>query len=184
MMNFTSASLLSLASAVISADPPAPAAPTIISREERWLAAHNAEREKLGQAPLRWSDKLVQDAAIWARHLAATNSFDHAPEVEGDDAQGENLWMGTRGYFSPEAMVGAWLAERKLYRDGIFPDVSKSGNWIDVGHYTQLIWYNTREVGCAVASNKNDDFLVCRYFPVGNWDEQHPLGLHQREANL
>jgi hypothetical protein len=37
-----------------------------------------------------------------------------------------------------------------------------------VGHYTQLIWPTTREVGCAVAKGQGNDVLVCRYAPAGN----------------
>ena len=43
------------------------------------------------------------------------------------------------------------------------------------GHYTQVVWRNTREVGCAVARNGSDDFLVCRYWPSGNWMGQVPF---------
>ena len=53
---------------------------------------------------------------------------------------------------------------------GIFPTVSRSGNWETVGHYTQMVWPTTTRVGCAVASNASNDFLVCRYSPAGNID--------------
>jgi len=37
-----------------------------------------------------------------------------------------------------------------------------------VGHYTQMIWRNTTEVGCAVAERDDRQILVCRYSPPGN----------------
>lgn len=142
------------------------------SFEERLLAAHNGERLRLKLKPLIWSDKLAKEAAIWAKHQAATDTFEHADTTD----DGENLWMGTRNSYSPEDMVGAWIAERATFKEGRFPNVSTSGNWLDVGHYTQLIWFNTTSVGCARASNQKDEYLVCRYGPPGNWTGQNPLG--------
>lgn len=140
----------------------------------RILAAHNAERAAMGLEPLSWSGRLAADALDWAKHLATSKRFEHAPPGEGQQAQGENLWMGTSGAFTPEDMVSAWLNERQDYQDGAFPAVSRTGNWRDVGHYTQIVWHNTRQIGCAIASNANDDILVCRYDPPGNWMGHFP----------
>ena len=37
-----------------------------------------------------------------------------------------------------------------------------------MGHYTQIVWPETREVGRAMASGQRFDVLVCRYWPSGN----------------
>ncbi len=132
------------------------------------LDKQNDERTRYGVAPLKWSLKLSADAQIWAQHLAQTRQFEHADQPGGDDASGENLWMGTRSAYMPEEMVGMWLDERSGFVPGNFPKVSRSGRWQEIGHYTQLIWPETRYVGCAVASNSEDDYLVCRYWPAGN----------------
>jgi uncharacterized protein YkwD len=142
------------------------------SFEERLLAAHNGERIRLKLKPLVWSERLAKDAEQWAKHQAATDTFEHSDKTD----DGENLWMGTRNSYTPEDMVGAWLAERVSFKQGLFPKVSTTGNWLDVGHYTQLIWFNTTSVGCARASNQKDDYLVCRYDPPGNWMGQNPFG--------
>jgi Cysteine-rich secretory protein family len=159
---------------------PAAAAPVVEpvgpSFEDRILAAHNIERQSVGQPPLRWSVKLEAGAKAWADHQAATSTFEHADEVPGQQPQGETLWMGTKDAYSPEQMVGAWIDEKKLFKPGFFPNVSTTGNWVDVGHYSQVIWYKTVEIGCAKAANQKDDYLVCRYFPSGNWDAENPLG--------
>ncbi|MBK8629758.1 MAG: serine protease [Sphingomonadales bacterium] len=149
--------------------PPAAETPPVARSgiEQVLLVEHNAERARAGSGPLVWSDMLARDAAIWAKTLARTNRFEHAPE--GKKAQGENLWMGTQGAYSPQEMVRLWIDEKSLYQPRRFPDVSTNGVWSDVGHYTQLIWHSTKEVGCALASNAESDFLVCRYAPPGNW---------------
>lgn len=149
----------------------AEARPPVEDVRQRLLAAHNRERLSLGIAPLRWSNELAANAAGWAAHLARTGAFEHA-EIEDE---GENLWMGTAGAFSPEEMVGGWTEERRHFRRGVFPENSSTGDWQDVGHYTQLIWRGTVQVGCAVATGRGSDYLVCRYSSPGNIVGEQPL---------
>jgi hypothetical protein len=78
--------------------------------------------------------------------------------------------MGSRGAYAPELMVGSWIAERRDFHPGVFPAVSRTGSWSDVGHYTQMIWPSTTTVGCAIHRGSRWDFLICRYTPKGNID--------------
>lgn len=133
----------------------------------RLLEAHNLERDNARLPRLSWSNRLAQDAQEWAVHLSRKGTLQHA-DGERRRHMGENLWMGAAGYYSAEDMIGGFLAERSKFRPGTFPQVSVSGNWSDVGHYTQIIWPRTTEVGCAVAKGAVNDFLVCRYNPPGN----------------
>ncbi len=136
--------------------------------EDQLLAFHNEERFRLSLPLLIWDPKLASDARNYAKKLADEDKFEHAPQSLGDDAQGENLWMGSIGFYKSKDMVGSWIGEREFMRSGRFPDVSTTGDWTDVGHYTQLISAKTKYVGCGVESNQNDEFLVCRYYPAGN----------------
>ena len=131
------------------------------------LEAHNSERVTFGAPKLQWSDKLAAEAHQWAQTLAREGRMRHAMNDERKGA-GENLWMGPAGQYSASFMVGAFAEEKRHFREGKFPHISRTGNWRDVGHYTQVVWHGTREVGCAVARNQSDDFLVCRYWPAGN----------------
>lgn len=138
------------------------------SEAERLLAIHNAERARLGVAPLRWNPDLARQAGDWAHTLLARRTLEHADPAERRGA-GENLWMGTAGGWSPDGMAQMFLDERRLLRPAAkFPDVSVTGSWKDVGHYTQMVWRGTREVGCAVRTGHGLDVLVCRYLPAGN----------------
>lgn len=154
-----------LLAVMIVAEVPARADAPPPSFEERVLAAHNAERERHGREPLVWSQSLAQQAAAWANALAANGMFAHARERYG---AGENLWRGTAGRYSPEQMVDVFIDEGRYFRPGRFPEVSRTGDWNDVGHFTQLIWPATRAVGCARATGRGYDVLVCRYYPAGN----------------
>ena len=141
----------------------------------RLLAAHNAERERLGVADMAWDPSLAADARAWADALAATGRFEHSPDDPNKPLQGENLWAGTPRAYSPESMVGLWRAEKSDYRPGVFPNNSRSGDVEKVGHYTQLIWRNSRRVGCATAVGRYEEFLVCRYSEAGNISGQRPI---------
>ncbi len=134
---------------------------------DRILALHNEERARFDAPPLVWDERLAREAHIWARDLAQSGRFEHSPASLRRGA-GENLYMGTTGYFPPERMVREFLAERDDFRAGRFPDVARRGSWHDVGHYTQIIWRGTRQVGCALARARGQDVLVCRYWPAGN----------------
>lgn len=135
--------------------------------ERVWLQEHNSARAEFGSAPLRWNPALAREAQGWARHLAARNQLRHSQRSERGGA-GENLWMGTRGYFKPTQMIASFVEERAHFVPGRFPEVSRTGVWEDVGHYTQIVWPETRELGCALAAGAQYDVLVCRYWPAGN----------------
>lgn len=137
--------------------------------DERVLAAHNRERAKLDIPALAWDPALAVDARAWGNHLARLGRLEHYPDNPADpDPEGENLWAGTRGYYSAESMVGLWIAERENFKPGIFPDNTTTGELEDIGHYTQLMWRTSHSVGCALIRGRYDEFLVCRYSEGGN----------------
>ena len=138
------------------------------------MLKHNEARAEVGLKPMIWDEGLAKDADVYAKYLAKNSLFNHDPRL-GELKQGENLWMGTRDAFGYAQMADGWISEKTMYIDGVLPNVSKDGNWTTVGHYTQIIWKSTTHVGCAVASDDRDDYLVCRYSPPGNYMGQHPI---------
>jgi len=144
-----------------------PVLPLPAAFAQRVLASHNAERTRLGLVPLRWSGDLATRAQVWAEQLSNIDKLEHSTRaVRGNT--GENLWMGTAETYEPEDMIDAFLDERAEFHPGTFPDVSSTGRWKDVGHYSQIVWPGTTEVGCGLAMNDDNEFLVCRYAPAGN----------------
>jgi Cysteine-rich secretory protein family len=133
----------------------------------RLLAIHNRERAATGARPLVWDGRLAAAAAAYGPALERLGRLAHSPPAMRA-GQGENLWMGTRDAYELEEMAGGWVAEKALFRPGVFPAVSSSRQWSDVGHYTQMIWKGTTRLGCAVHKGRSWDFLICRYTPPGN----------------
>jgi hypothetical protein len=105
-----------------------------------------------------------------AQYMAATGIYGHDQTPGRRKKAGENLWKGSRGLFSYDVMIGVMIAEAQNFRPGVFPDNSRTGEWHDVAHYTQIVWPTTTEVGCALASSATTDYFVCRYAPTGNKD--------------
>lgn len=154
--------------ATVRNERPADAGPQDLSNlPARLLALHNRERAAVATPSLAWDAGLAAAAGPYAEALARRGRLAHSP-AESRPGQGENLWMGTRGAYSLEEMVDAWAAEKRLFQPGTFPEVSDSGHWQDVAHYTQMIWRGTARIGCAVRSSAGADVLVCRYVPPGN----------------
>lgn len=135
---------------------------------ERLLAAHNRERALVGAPALQWDAQLAASAASYGPTLASLNRLVHSPR-ETRPGQRENLAMGWHGTMSPEQLVDLWSREKLLLRPGLFPAVSRTGQWEDVAHYTQMVWPSTTHVGCAIFA-ADWDYLICRYSPPGNVD--------------
>jgi len=138
----------------------------------RILRTHNDERRRLRLEPLKWNIHLQREAEQWAHVLSRKGALQHA-DRKTRNGTGENLWMGTAGNWPIETIVGLFIDEKKDYRHADFPNISRTGSWSDVGHYTQVVWRDTKEVGCAVVTARGNDVLVCRYWPAGNiWGQK------------
>ena len=158
---------LVLAASAATAAPSILTIPPATANAMRILAIHNQVRAAAGVSPMAWDPSLALAADRYAAELARTGRWAHSSQASRP-GQGENLWMGTRGAYRVDQMVGSWADERRAFRAGRFPDVSRTGNWADVGHFTQMIWRGTVRIGCALHSSARFDYLVCRYSPPGN----------------
>jgi uncharacterized protein YkwD len=133
------------------------------------LAVHNRERAAVGVPPLVWNDTLAADAKTYAEHLATTGKSDH-PSAEWVAAhpmspEGENIAgrYGTPSTVSMAQEMQGWIAEKNVFQG--LPSATGDNA---VGHYTQMVWKSTTQVGCATATGNNYEVLVCRYTPPGN----------------
>ena len=121
------------------------------------LAAHNALRAQHGVPALKWSASIAKSAQAYADQCV----FEHS----GTDL-GENLATGTTGAYSAAQFVNDWYSEIANY-----DFASGTGN--DTGHFTQVIWKSTKQVGCGLAQCSGNDILVCQYSPAGNFDGEY-----------
>lgn len=132
-------------------------------------ARHNAWRARVGAPPLHWSNALAGVAQNWANHLATTGCrLRHS----GGDRYGENLYWSRGRQRTAAEVVDSWADERRDYDLRRFR--CRSG--AVCGHWTQIIWADTQEVGCGVARCPGQqEVWVCNYAPPGNWVGRPPL---------
>jgi uncharacterized protein YkwD len=124
------------------------------------VAAHDQLRARHCAPPLAWSPALAQVAQQWAETLAAREcAFEHNPDVE----YGENLaFFAPVGSMSPEAIAQGWYDEIRAYR------FDRPGFSMQTGHFTQLVWASTTEIGCGAVTCGDGEIWVCNYAPPGN----------------
>ncbi|WNG40952.1 serine protease [Archangium violaceum] len=144
------------------------------------VAAHNQARAKVKPTPkqalppLTWS----ADAAKVAQAYAAQCKFEHN---KNRGKYGENLAAAAPpGSKTNAEMVQDWVSEGADYSYA----TNKCAPGKVCGHYTQVVWRNTTQVGCAtVTCTKNSPFgaqfpkwqlWVCNYAPPGNYVGQKP----------
>ncbi|CAL1536735.1 unnamed protein product [Lymnaea stagnalis] len=133
-------------------------------REEA-LEAHNVRRTKHLVPPLVLNDDLNEYAQNWAEHLVKSNTFQHSNCMLRSDRLGENVankWSSEGADLSGEEVTEMWYSEISNY--------SFSGsNSQNTGHFTQVVWKSTREMGIGKAKgNDGKVIVVANYRPPGN----------------
>jgi pathogenesis-related protein 1 len=136
-------------------------------------ATHNRIRARLGLPALHWSERLAAIASKRAAYLAEHNNC----EMRHTKSEyGENIFWASPVKWSDgrrevqkinaEHVAEAWAAEAADY--DYRTNTCRSGAMC--GHYTQMVWKDTRELGCgiAVCADKAQIWL-CVYNPPGNY---------------
>ncbi|KAB2579592.1 putative pathogenesis-related protein [Lasiodiplodia theobromae] len=118
------------------------------------LDAHNRHRRNHTVPEMKWSKDLFQSAFF----VASRCNFSHLMDYNGG-GYGQNLEIGsprgeiqraiTNSWYNSE--VGYWPDE--YYGQPTPPDMidPSSTTWERYGHFTQVIWADSDEVGCAQA---------------------------------
>jgi uncharacterized protein YkwD len=121
-----------------------------------WLQAHNNYRTLHGVPSVTWSETVAASAQAYA---------DTCPTGHSGSGYGENIaWASYDPGMS--MVVQWWYDEEPLY------DYNNPGYTSGTGHFTQVVWKGTTEIGCGFAtgcsSPSSANVWVCRYNPPGN----------------
>ena len=122
---------------------------------QQWLDSHNKKRQLHQVGPLSWSATIA---------ASAQNYANTCPDSHSNSGYGENLaWASYPA--SIETVVSWWYSEESNY------DYANPGWQPEAGHFTQMVWKGTTEIGCGMArctSGKWPYVWVCQYNPPGN----------------
>ncbi|XP_057977295.1 pathogenesis-related protein 1A-like [Malania oleifera] len=131
-----------------------------------YLDAHNAARGEVGVVPMVWNDTV----AAYAQHYALERAADCNLEHSSEDPYGENIAEASYDC-SAGAAVQLWVDEKKYYdyaTNTCAPDQV-------CGHYTQVVWNQSTDLGCAkVLCYNGYTFVTCNYYPPGNYIGERP----------
>ena len=137
---------------------------------------HNERRARHEDTnPLEFNLDLACQATSYAIYLDQTGSF--ADSTRSDrPGQGENLSMHTNrgvpgsptGHYADQPEGGWYEGEIDDYNFA----AGRSNGGV-TGHFTQMVWRDTTELGCGFSNLDDEDYIVCRYSPAGNsgWPE-------------
>jgi len=131
------------------------------------LDQHNVLRAKHGAAKLTLNGDLGKIAQAWANELAKKGNMEHSTA-----GFGENVYWCTDP-IDGKRPVDQWYSEIKDYNFSNL--VGQKG----CGHFTQVIWKASKEVGIAVAKGPKGFFVVANYNPPGNFIGMYPQNIQK-----
>ncbi|MDD4979443.1 MAG: CAP domain-containing protein [Gallionella sp.] len=147
-----------------------------------FVAVHNKWRTQVGvKEELIYSPTLALRAQAWADNLMKSNQC-KMRHSKPNGKYGENLYWASAMTWSdgridlqevsPNKVVDSWGSEKADY--DYAKNNCKSGKMC--GHYTQIVWRDTKSVGCgmAVCADTREQVWVCQYQPAGNWVGRRP----------
>ena len=95
--------------------------------------------------------------------LPAQCQLEHGPNDELKQRNlGQNLAFVSGGNVTANRISDMWYDELKDY------DFGKPGYASNTGHFTQLVWRDTKQIGIGRASKGHSVFVAGNYSPAGN----------------
>lgn len=149
------------------------------AEQQEMVAAHNIWRREAGVAEVKWSATLAVSAQAWADNLKQQDCRMRHSATRG---LGENLYWASAIRYStgatapqrvtPTQVTDSWGSEKQHY--DYAANTCAAGKVC--GHYTQVVWRTTTDIGCAKAvCSDHAQVWVCHYAPPGNWRGQKPF---------
>ena len=171
---------------------------TLTEKQKNIVTLHNSKRSnEFAGATMGYSLALEAAAQTYANELAASGKFEHDP-TNMANGYGENLFAHAdqRDLDIDTAMLHWYDIEKPQYdyETGVCNEnnvTDSAGNVIVCGHYTQVVWQETREVGCAMANYENNEseyrdgsVYVCKYKKPGNIIGEKPYCLEYNTMDI
>lgn len=146
-------------------DEAAPSNKALEQLREECVKAHNKYRAIHQSPPLSLKTDLNEMAQKWAEHLATIRTLQHSSCKLNDKFVGENIaykWMSDGGEFTGQEVTDNWYSEIDKYDYSV-------GRSQGTGHFTQVVWKSSLEIGVGMDRASDGSFyVVANYSPAGN----------------
>ncbi|KAL0979575.1 hypothetical protein UPYG_G00186810 [Umbra pygmaea] len=129
------------------------------SFEKEFLDTHNAYRKKHGSPPMTLSREVCNSAQKWADEWIKTKNAEKPHS--NSEGYGENIYRASTNPTAKQ-VVDKWYSEIQIY------DFSKPGYQPKTGHFTQVVWKESTELGVGVANDGKTYIVVGQYKLPGN----------------
>ena len=128
------------------------------------LEWHNKYRKMHHVPPLKLNKEICIISENYAKILATQkNCLEHSDNEYKGKELGENVYCSYGMEVNGSTVVKKWYDEINKYN---FNEDWQSG----CGHFTQVIWKDSKEVGFGKCKDKNGfTYVVANYFPAGNY---------------
>ena len=127
------------------------------------LKKHNELRAQHNAEPLIISEDLNKIAQKYAEHLAKIKKMEHSNTTYKGEDLGENLFCCSGNEIQGETMTISWYDVIEKY------NFNEPGFVSGTGHFTQVVWKDSKEVGFGFALSDNGVYYgVANYYPAGN----------------
>nr|XP_046241962.1 Golgi-associated plant pathogenesis-related protein 1 isoform X1 [Scatophagus argus] len=130
------------------------------SFKKEFLETHNAYRAKHNAPPMTFNSELSASAQKWADHLLAISALQHSDTKDGENIY--NMFSSSTIKLTGKEAVDSWYSEIKDYK------WSNPGFSSNTGHFTQVVWKDSTQLGVGLATDGNKVFVVGQYRPAGN----------------
>lgn len=130
------------------------------------LRAHNEYRTKHGVPALKLSKKLCRYAEEWATIIARRGILQHRDR----SPYGENIFCSWSSQLGASITVDGREPVTNWYKEVSNHAFGREPSTLKTGHFTQVIWLDSRELGVGLAKNRSGQvFVVANYDPPGNF---------------
>ena len=130
------------------------------------LTHHNNYRKKHQVGNLVRNSEIEKIAQAYSEKLSAVCGRGHSGNKYKNEPLGENLyyvWGTYQMEVNGKDATVSWYNEVSQY------DFNNPGYKSGVGHFTQLVWKGSKQIGCGASCENNYCAVTCNYYPAGNY---------------
>ncbi|CAG5918404.1 unnamed protein product [Menidia menidia] len=129
-----------------------------------FLDTHNAYRKMHHAPPLTLNSEMSAKAQKWADKMLEKKSLTHSETNDGENVYYMSSSQDMK--LTGKEAVDSWYGEIKDYK------FSQPGFQSNTGHFTQVVWKDSKELGVGMATDGKYFFVVGQYRPAGNFTNE------------